>query len=59
MPREPDWDELCDAAEERRRMRPQRCVCDPGGQMPGRCPGPHACPYSGIDAGEEEEDDDA
>lgn len=27
--------------------RPTRCQC--GGDMPGRCPGPHACPMCQTD----------
>lgn len=46
MTREPDWEELRDAAIERRQKR-QGCACDPGGEMPGHCPGRSNCPYSG------------
>jgi hypothetical protein len=44
-----------EALDERRaRSRATRCQC--GDDLPGRCPGPAACPYS---ADEEAEDADA
>ncbi len=44
--REPDWDEIRDAHEERKRNRPVwRCICDRDYTMPGHCPGP-SCPYA-------------
>ena len=48
MPHTPSEDQLWDykreAAEERERMHRQACQC--GGDMPGRCPGPEACPMA-------------
>lgn len=45
--REPDYDELRDAADERRRMRWSRgCLCGYP-DMPGSCPGPATCPMHG------------
>ena len=48
--REPDEDDRIESIRERRALsRATRCVCDPGGDMPGSCPGPANCPYSGFD----------
>lgn len=47
-PRDPAPSDLMDWAPEPRAS--DRCQC--GGDMPGRCPGPHACPMC-------QEDDDA
>lgn len=55
IPREPDMDELRDAAEERAYWRAVRGGCRCGTDLPGRCPGPVNCPYSGVDV--EDEDD--
>ncbi|MDE2239052.1 MAG: hypothetical protein KGJ73_03885 [Rhodospirillales bacterium] len=44
----PSKDQLADErredAEEMRRLRKDACQC--GGDMPGRCPGPEACPLA-------------
>lgn len=42
-------------------IRPRRAVtrCQCGDDLPGRCPGPMNCPYSGVDEPDEEDDDDA
>ena len=54
MRREPDYDELRDAADERRRLRMMTgCRC--GNDLPGYCPGPVNCPYSSVET--EDEDD--
>ena len=54
--REPDMDELRDAADERRRMRMMTgCRC--GNDLPGYCPGPVNCPYSGVEVEDEDEAD--
>lgn len=55
MPREIDEDERQEAIEERRAMRRARCVC--GDDLPGHCPGPANCPYSGQGEPEEEAED--
>lgn len=50
-------DEDYDYHEPRRRYI-VRCVCDPTGRnMPGVCPGPHNCPYSGINDNDEDPDE--
>lgn len=49
MKREPDYDELRDAADERARQR-RLTGCRCGNDLPGYCPGPMACPYSGVEA---------
>jgi hypothetical protein len=36
-----------DYYELRPRRRAQHCQC--GTDLPGTCPGPRACPYSGLD----------
>lgn len=43
--REPDWEELRDAADERRK-RSFGCLCGYP-DLPGTCPGPRACPMHG------------
>lgn len=48
----PDYDELREAQEQRRQMRWTRCLCGYP-DMPGTCPGAHACPMHGEElAGE-------
>lgn len=37
--------------ERRRRIRATRCVC--GDDLPGVCPGPLCCPYSGVETNDE------
>jgi len=52
--REPDYDELRDAYEEKRARRMRTgCLCG-WPDMPGSCPGPMNCPMHGEDIGEEE-----
>ena len=53
-----DEDARREAIDQRRAWggRPGRCVCDPGHNMPGNCPGAHNCPYSGF--ADDEPDDD-
>jgi hypothetical protein len=48
MARECDDEELRQEAIEQRRAwhRATHCVC--GSDLPGRCPGPYFCPYSGL-----------
>lgn len=54
-----DEDARRDAIDERRARRGGRCVCDPSGRnMPGVCPGPDRCPYSGHGDDEEEGEDE-
>ena len=53
-PREPDQDELRDAAEERkRRASIWGCKCGDK-NMPGYCPGPRNCPMVGVDDPDDE-----
>lgn len=50
--REPDEDDRREAIRERRLLRRRtRCVC--GDDLPGHCPGPESCPYSGYNDDEE------
>ncbi len=57
MREDDDEDVRREAMDERRARRAGRCVCDPSGRtMPGTCPGPDRCPYSGR--GDEDESDD-
>ena len=46
MTRDPDYDELRDAADERirRRHAAPGCRCFPDGDAPGYCPGVANCP---------------
>ncbi len=55
--REPDYDEMRDAADERRRMRryTSGCRCWPNGAAPGYCPGPANCPLRETEEGGEAE----
>jgi hypothetical protein len=45
--RERDMDELRDAADERARQR-RMTGCRCGADLPGRCPGPVKCDFSGV-----------
>ena len=47
MRREPDYDELRDAADERRRLR-MMTSCRCGNDLPGYCTGAVNCPYSSV-----------
>lgn len=50
--RVPDYDEMEDALEERRRRRFSRgCLCG-WPDWPGQCPGPRNCPVHGQELGE-------
>ena len=42
----PDYDELQEAADLRRRIRPSRCLCGYP-DWPGQCPRPANCPVHG------------
>lgn len=54
--REIDEDERREAIDEQRRyLRATRCRC--GGDMPGYCPGPSACPMCADDRDEETGDE--
>lgn len=46
-----DLDDLDD--DDRRRRWPARCQCP--GEMPGRCPGPAACPLCQVEPDEPDE----
>ena len=51
--REIDEDLRWVAIEERRAWRrATRCVC--GDDLPGQCPGPLRCPYSGVESEDDE-----
>jgi hypothetical protein len=52
--REPDWEELRDAAEERR-ARFNGCKCG-NPDWPGQCPGWRNCPVHGENEGENDDD---
>ena len=56
MEREYDALEMEEFAAERRARRGTRCQC--GGDMPGICPGPHACPMCQERDEEGDEEDD-
>ena len=48
--REPDYADLMDAWEEKRRKRNRGCLCG-WPDWPGQCPGPANCPVHGEDLG--------
>jgi hypothetical protein len=53
---EAERDEWRAEAREEAKARSRRCVCDTDGTMPGHCPGPDQCPYSGEGEAEPEAD---
>ena len=53
--REPDEDDRREAYMERRRRRFLGCLCGYP-DMPGQCPGAHACPMHGEDLSEGEDE---
>ena len=50
-----DREELRREAIDHRRAMRRAFSCQCGDDLPGRCPGPQACPYSDFNADDEEE----